>query len=132
MGIATPPKPNGSGTAITVSVIMVAVAPDVGAVVVLDPDVEADPGAVLAPGTVAEPGIVVDPGAGVVPGIDTGGGPGFGAGLELVCMHSAQTSEKVWGESAPPVCVNAVQDAAVVAPLLAGAPVVLLGKLPLR
>jgi hypothetical protein len=111
---------------------MVAVAPDVGAVVVLDPDVESDPGAVLAPGTVAEPGIVVDPGAGVVPGIDTGGGPGFGAGLELGCMHSAQTSEKVWGESAPPVCVNAVQDAAVVMPLATGAPVVLLGKLPLR
>ena len=85
----------------------------------------------LAPGPVAEPGIVVDPGAGVIPGLDTGG-PGFGAGLELVCMHSAQTSEKVRGESAPPVWVNAVQNAAVVAPLATGAPVASLGKLPLR
>ena len=41
--------------------------------------------------------------------------------------HSAHTSEKVLGELAPPMCVAAVQDAAVVDPSPTGLPAASLG-----
>ena len=56
----------------------------------------------------------------------------MGAEADMVRAHSAHASDNVCGESTPPVWLTAVQEVAVVVALPAGAPEVLLGKLPLR